>query len=372
MSLREEQESANFMRRFNNPGGGLSIRGVDLSTVEPIRWAWQGRLPLGVLSILLGAEGVGKSTLAAWLIARLTRGELPGNLAEQPVRCLTIGDEDSFDAVTVPRLVAAGADFDKVFTISEGDDLIDLDRDYDQLRKLLQKERFAVVYFDSLVDTLGADVDDWRAKDVREALRGIRRLAREFDLCVIGSLHPNKGQHATFRGLVSGSHQYNALARSSLLLAEHPDDADRRLLVRGKGNLSKEPPGFEFEIQTWVDEINGHRFELPVVAETGNCDYRVADVLKPERSASVRDSLAEQIDKLGTGEVQTRGELAKALGRKPDDRTVERALGQLEDEGRWRKVGRGKWQRFGIGTSKEVPIPIQPVESKTAVEKAGS
>ena len=33
---------------------------------------------LGYLNLLVGDEGVGKGTLLAWLIARLTRGELPG------------------------------------------------------------------------------------------------------------------------------------------------------------------------------------------------------------------------------------------------------------------------------------------------------
>jgi hypothetical protein len=97
-------------------------------------------------------------------------------------------------------------------------------------------------------------------------------------------------------------------------------------------------------------------FSLPVVA--GECEgaLGIEDVLKPERSAPVRDSLAEQIDALGTGEVQTRADLARALGRDPSDRSVGRALDQLEDAGRWTKEGRGQWRRLGIGTSREVPM----------------
>lgn len=63
--------------------GSLRVRGADLSRARPIRWAWERRLPLGYLALLLGAEGVGKGTVAAWLIARLTRGELG---ARHPLR----------------------------------------------------------------------------------------------------------------------------------------------------------------------------------------------------------------------------------------------------------------------------------------------
>jgi hypothetical protein len=98
----------------------LRARPADLTRVRPTRWAWDRRIPLGYLALLLGAEGVGKGTLAVWLLARLTRGELPGDLEGAPVRVLLIGDEDSFDSVIVPRLFAAGADLSYVSTLAIG------------------------------------------------------------------------------------------------------------------------------------------------------------------------------------------------------------------------------------------------------------
>ncbi|MCB8970366.1 MAG: AAA family ATPase [Solirubrobacterales bacterium] len=350
----------------------LAVRPADLSAVRPTRWAWQGRLPIGSLSILLGAEGSGKGTLISWLIARLTCGELVGNLEGQPTRVLIVGDEDGFDSVVVPRLHAAGADLSRVFTISESDDLIDLRADAGRLHELLGSEGFGFVYFDALLDTLGADVDDWRSKHVRDAMRLLRRTARDLDICAVGALHPNKGTHTTFRGLLSGSHQFNALSRSSLLLAEHPDDSDRRLLVRGKGNLAKEPAGFEFSIASWADEINGYRFELPVVADEGDCDYGIADVLKPDRSSPIRDTLTEQIDRVGTGEIQSRADISRAVGREPNDRSVGRALDALEEQDRWRKVNRGQWQRIGIGMSKAMPMSTQSAGSQPAMNGASA
>lgn len=47
----------------------LLPRGVDMSRVQPFRWAWEDRLLIGYLNLLVGDEGVGKGTLLAWLIA---------------------------------------------------------------------------------------------------------------------------------------------------------------------------------------------------------------------------------------------------------------------------------------------------------------
>lgn len=338
----------------------LRLRGVELARVRPLRWLWPRRLPVGYLSLLLGAEGVGKGTLLAWIIAAATRGELHGDLDGTPVRVLVVGDEDSFDSVTVPRLFAAGADLDLVDTLAE--DELDLSRDAPRLRAAVQDVGHELVVFDQLLDNLGTDVDDWRSKQVRDALRPLRHVVRELDITALASLHPNKGARSSFRDLVSGTHAFNALSRSSLLLAPDPSDEERRVLVRGKGNLSAPPPSFEFSIVGRTVELNGHTFDVPLVTDRESGDLTVDDLLKPAREAPVRDTLAEQIDALGTGAVQTRADIARKLLRDPDDRSVGRALDQLEADGHWQKVGRGKWQKvgIGIGASREAPMSTSP------------
>jgi len=335
---------------------GLKVRSIDLARVRAIEWAWRGRLPLGYLCLLLGAEGVGKGTLIAWLVARVTRGELPGDLEREPSRVLLVGDEDAFDSVTVPRLYAAGADLSLVETIDEADDELDIARDAAGIGDLVRERGYRIVILDALLDTLAGDVDDWRSKAVRGALRPMRRMARDLDICILGSLHPNKGARSSFRDLISGTHAFNASSRSSLLLAQHPDDEDRRVLVRGKGNLAATPPSFEFALEGRDVEINGHTFSLPLVTRPDEGSLDVSDLLRPDRPAPVRETLAEKIDAVGTGQIQSRAEIARHTGRDPDDRSVGRALEQLEDAGRWLKEGRGQWRKIGIGTSKDAPM----------------
>ena len=76
----------------------------------------------------------------------------------------------------------------------------------------------------------------------------LRRVAGAHGIAAVGLLHPIKGRAKSFRELMAGSHQFNAVSRSSLLLGVDPLDQDRRVLVRGKGNHSAAPRSFEFRI----------------------------------------------------------------------------------------------------------------------------
>jgi len=242
---------------------GLRVQTADLANARPPRWAWKDRLPIGYLSLIIGAEGIGKSSLAAWTIARLTRGDLPGDLRHKPINVALVGDEDSFQHVWTPRLHAAGADLSRVKSLDRPEGgYIELKADRERLALAIDLEQIGFAFFDSLIDNLGAGVNDWHGREVREALQPLRLIARELDIPVTGSMHPNK-RGATFRELVAGSSAFNAVSRSSLLLAQHPEDEDRRVLCRGKGNLSATPDAVEFVIAGEKFEANGHTFNVP-------------------------------------------------------------------------------------------------------------
>ncbi len=260
--------------------GGMAPRAADLERVRPFRWAWENRLLVGYLNLLVGDEGVGKGTFLAWLIARLTQGDLPGSFRGRKARVLIVGDEDGFDGVWVPRMLAAGVDLACVFDLPIGDDgALDLKRDQDDFRGMLIKHEIDVVVFDQFLDNLGVSVDDWRAKQVREAVGPLRRTAADLDIVPIASLHTNKGRTGSFRERVSGTQAFNALSRSSLLLGEHPDDAERRVLVRGKGNYSKIPASIEFSIESSTVEVNGYRIPVGVVADVQAGELTIGEVL---------------------------------------------------------------------------------------------
>jgi hypothetical protein len=242
----------------------LTVRDADLGRAAPPRWAWQERVVIGYLNLLIGNEGVGKSTVVAWLLARLTRGELPGDLHRVPAAVAVLGDEDSFDDVWTPRLHAAGADLSLVVQIERPDGgFVNVREDRDKLAAVVKARELRFLYYDQLLDNLGVGVDDWRQKSVRDALQPLRSLARELDVAALGCLHPNK-RADSFRQLIAGAPAFNSVSRSSLLLAQHPEEEHARVLVRGKGNLSQTPAAVEFEIAGYRFTANGHEFRVPL------------------------------------------------------------------------------------------------------------
>lgn len=227
---------------------GLTIRKANIDRARPFQWAWDQRILLSYLNLLIGEEGIGKGNLVAWIAAHVTRGTLPGNLSGKTRRVLIIGDEDSFDHIWTPRLEVAGADLDQVAQVVSGPNgVLDVKEDVDSLRLLVKREQIALVYFDQLLDNLGV-TDSWKDKQVRDALSPLTRMASTTKSAVLASMHPNK-QQGSFRARISGTPAFNALSRSSLLAARHPTEPGRTVLVRGKGNYSEPPPAFDFTIE---------------------------------------------------------------------------------------------------------------------------
>ncbi|HEY5193596.1 MAG TPA: AAA family ATPase [Solirubrobacteraceae bacterium] len=320
---------------------GLRVQAADLSASRPPRWAWLNRIVLGYLNLLIGNEGVGKGTLVVWLIARLTRGELTGDLRHEPVAVGIIGDEDSFDHVWTPRLHAAGADLSLVKQLNKPDGgYVHIREDRHKLGLAVDLERIRVLFFDQLLDNLGTEVNDWHGKTVRDALQPLRSIARELDLAVIGCLHPNKRGNS-FRELVSGAVAFNAVSRSSLLLAPHPRDESRRVLVRGKGNLSAAPRAIEFEITSHRFRANEHDFNVPLADHFTVGEMTVDELIDATRSPVAEHSkvadAAEIIEALlsrdGAWHPATPIHAACAA-KQIDERTVQRAKARLKLEHR--------------------------------------
>ena len=325
----------------------IPTRGVNIERVRPVRWLWARRIPLGLPSLIVGEEGVGKGTFVAWLAARTTRGELDGDLDGEPMRVLIVGDEDGFEPVWVPRLYAAGADLAQLRTLEDGEYLDDPSGRADALALALEQERIALVLLDQLLDHVHGGRDGqaiYNPKSVRQAMQPFRRVAARTDAAVVGLLHPIKGRVSSFRQLMAGSHQFNAVSRSSMLLAVDPEDDERRVFVRGKGNHSAAPRSFEFRIAAEAVELNRQTFEVPKIVDEQEGERTVDDLLDAVPAAPVRDALATALADVLGDEPKGLAELALAVGRERTDGSVRNALAWLEKEGVAVKTGRGKWQ----------------------------
>src|ERR1700750_2473230 len=96
----------------------------------PVRWLWEGRIGRGKLTVLDGEPGIGKSTLALDLAAKVSRGAampLTKGTANAPGNVVIFsGDDDLADTVR-PRLEAAGADLMKIRPVGQEIRKADLD-----------------------------------------------------------------------------------------------------------------------------------------------------------------------------------------------------------------------------------------------------
>jgi hypothetical protein len=312
------------------------LRNPDPSTARPVRWVWRHRVAIGKLNLLVGNEGAGKGVVNAWQAAMLSHGRLDGDLKGQPANVLIVGDEDALDDTWAPRLYAAQADWRRVYFPPEdiGDLDVTADQGIDTLARWVREYEIGVVVFDALLDNLGS-CDAYEPRQVRSALRPLRRVANDAEVAILGSLHPRKGDAVSFRDLVAGSHQFNAVSRSSLLIAEHPEDKRRRVLLRGKGNLSVLPEPLEFEIKSCPFELNGELFDQPLATDWGAADIEPEDVLPRRSRESKQESAGHWLRAfLGRGDWQPSAEV-KAAGGKAGfgERVLQRALEEMIDDG---------------------------------------
>ena len=158
------------------------IRFVRASTVKPtnVRWAWRGWIPLGMLSLLLGLPGRGKTTLAEQLAADVTCGRLEGYLFGQPAHVLMISYEDAIAETLVPRLIAAEADLDRVEFVACRDvgQVLDITRHLPDIERRAAECKARLLVIDPLVAGLPRqEVNSYRDQDVRSVLAPLAALA---------------------------------------------------------------------------------------------------------------------------------------------------------------------------------------------------
>jgi hypothetical protein len=171
------------------------------------------------------------------------------------------------------------------------------------------------------------------SQNTRAALGPTRAVLRRCNVTALATLRTRKGTAESFRDLVAGSHQFNALSRSSLLLAAHPDDGTRRLVLAGKQNYSTAAPTESFELAAHRFPLNGHEFSVSQAR-----DFRVEpdidmDTLMSGRRSTVRDELRDEIFDVLTDKPMWQAAVARAVDRKPKDGTVGRALAGLAEDG---------------------------------------
>lgn len=237
---------------------GAGPAGVLASVVQPERvsFLWPGRLAAGKPTMLDGDPGLGKSTAALDIAARITTGRpLPGCTASaEPRGVVLLSAEDGAADTIVPRLVANGADLGRVF-IMQGvavDGMIDpvtLPDALPAVEAAIRAQDAALLIVDPLMAYLGADTNAHRDQDVRRALAPLAALLDRTGCAGLLIRHLNKAQAsaALYRG--GGSIGIIGAARFGLLVARDPEDDAARILAPTKCNIGPEPPALRYRLE---------------------------------------------------------------------------------------------------------------------------
>lgn len=204
----------------------VGVRGFD-GVPERITWLWEGMIPLGEVTILAGPKETCKTQFLLDLVAKVSRGELPGEFFGTPVESLVFCLEDSESRVTKPRLMAAGwnepmvhapkkEDFPEDFYLSER---------LDSLRKTLENNpNIKLVAIDTLSSVMTAKERSYDGIAVRRLISALRSIVDEFKVALVGTAHVVKTVRADPNAQILGSVENINGARSILRTAKFDRD----------------------------------------------------------------------------------------------------------------------------------------------------
>ena len=261
----------------------LKLINMETVEVEQIEWLLYPFIPFGKVTIIQGDPGEGKTTMVLQIIAKLTRGEpillkqqsqkeaqkdSKENLKQkvlsqdnpiQPVNVIYQTAEDGLGDTIKPRLLAAGADCSRVQVIDDREQpltMLDV-----RLEDAIMQTKARMVVLDPIQGFLGTDVDMHRANEIRPLMKRVAVLAEKYHCAIIliGHMNKNSNGKSSYRGL--GSIDFQAAARSVLIVGRLKDEPETRVMCHVKSSLAPEGKSVAFRLDKetgfqWIGEYD--------------------------------------------------------------------------------------------------------------------
>jgi hypothetical protein len=260
------KETLNGKNKEEKPQAPLPDRIIVLaSEIEPtkIKWLWQGRIPLGMMTTFAGSGGLGKTFVLLDIVARVSKGtQWPDGVAgNAPGSVLYISGEDNPNDTLVPRLIALEGDRSKVgFFKPEVLGQFSLER-IDMIEMALDQlgKDCRLICIDPPTSFL-AGTDDHKNSELRELLTPISQLAARRNVAVVFITHINKGGGGKVDAVmrIIGSVAWSTAVRAAHMFCEDPNDPAQSLFLVAKINGAKKRKGIAYKIkQLDENEVDG-------------------------------------------------------------------------------------------------------------------
>lgn len=284
----------------------LKIINMDEVAVEKVEWLWYPYISYGKITIIHGDGGEGKTTLILQLAALLSRGEkLPCDDTErEPIKVIYQTAEDGLGDTIKPRLLSGNADCTQIKVIDESEAALTmLD---ERVEQAIAETGARVIILDPMQAYIGAKVDMNRVNEVRNILSQFGRIAEKYRCAIIlvGHLNKAQGNKSTYRGL--GSIDFQATARSVLVVGRVKDKPEIRVAAHQKSSLAPEGKPIAFELSA----ENGFRW-------LGHYDISIDDLLcgvSREKKSDIAERLIADCLSDGKYPQQTLLQKAQAMG----------------------------------------------------------
>jgi hypothetical protein len=346
---------------------------------EKLVWVWPGRIPEGKLVLVGGPPGLGKSQLTAFMAATISNGGCwPCNEGSTAVgSVIFMSAEDGITDTIVPRLMAAGANLDRVHIVSSatkpdgtGRKTFSLKTDVDLLEAKANEIRdVRLIIVDPISAYMGGSDGNGNV-ETREVLEPLAEMANRLHIAVVAVTHLNKGGggggNQTALNRFSGSIAFIAAARAAFAVLEDPENDERRFFLEAKNNLGPKCKGLVFRMeQRVVSEgivsSNIIFFEHEQVSQSIDEALTASERRGDGNQTSGKEDVAEFLTELlaagpvDVHEVERQARLAgllgetKRIGESKPFRTARKHLGVLH-----------KHEGFGPGSRYVLSLPGAP------------
>ena len=280
----------------------VALQGSPLQTIASVQpreaeYLAEPYLPRGMITILAGHAGQGKTTLALWLASHVSNGDLmPGG---KPGNVYYFTTENDESIVLRPRLEAMDARLDRVMVMrSDARQLTLTDPRLFEMHKIFDGKPDLIV-FDPVQSYVGKKLDMNRTDDVRFMMDNLNKLLHATNAAVVLICHTKKAPMG-FNGrpceLINGSSDFVNAARSVCFLGRDPARPDVCVVAQEKNSLGLPGASLAFTIGEdgavhWSDE----ECELTAAQILTYSDEKRRHAARPnERAqAALRDLLAK-------------------------------------------------------------------------------